>query len=126
MSRPDNILCSATNEYVFGNDGVYFVGLTDYIIEELGDIVFVELPESGTYLSKGDILGTIEAVNASSEIYMPISGNVIEVNEALISNPEIMNEDPYEKGWLIKVESDSAQMDFGDLIDYNDYVEEFS
>lgn len=125
MSRPDNILCSSTYEYVFGENGIYFIGLTDYIIEKLGDIVFVELPETGTYLSKGDILGTIEAINAASEIYMPISGNVIEVNESVISNPEIINDDPFEKGWLIKVESETAQADSGDLIDYND-IEEFS
>ena len=125
MSKPDNILCSSTYEYVFEKNGIYFIGLTDYKIEKLGDIVFVELPEVGTYLSKGDILGTIEAVVASSEIYMPISGNVIEINESIISNPEIINEDPYEKGWLIKVESETAQADCGDLIDYND-MEEFS
>ena len=124
MGRPDNILCSKTHEYVWENEGKYIIGLTDFAVEQLGDIVFVEMPEAGTTLTKGDILGTVESVKAASEIYMPISGTVTEVNEALVSNPELLNEDPYEKGWLIKVESDTAKEDSGDLIDYNDYKEE--
>ena len=124
MTRPDNILCSKTHEFVWENDDKYVIGLTDFAVEQLGDIVFVELPEVGTTLSKGDILGTVESVKAASEIYMPISGTVIEVNDELTSSPEILNEDPYEKGWLIKVESASAKEDSGDLLDYEDYKEE--
>ena len=124
MGRPDNILCSKTHEYVWENEGKYIIGLTDFAVEQLGDIVFVEMPEAGTTLTKGDILGTVESVKAASEIYMPISGTVTEVNEDLVSSPELLNEDPYEKGWLIKVESDTAKEDSGDLIDYNDYKEE--
>ena len=124
MGRPDNILCSKTHEYVWENAGKYIIGLTDFAVEQLGDIVFIELPEAGTTLTKGDILGTVESVKAASEIYMPISGTVTEVNEDLVSSPELLNEDPYEKGWLIKVESDTAKEDSGDLIDYNDYKEE--
>lgn len=124
MGRPDNILCSKTHEYVWENEGKYIIGLTDFAVEQLGDIVFVELPETGTTLTKGDILGTVESVKAASEIYMPISGTVTEVNEDLVSSPELLNEDPYEKGWLIKVKSDTAKEDSGDLIDYNDYKEE--
>ena len=124
MGRPDNILCSKTHEYVWENEGKYIIGLTDFAVEQLGDIVFIELPEAGTTLTKGDILGTVESVKAASEIYMPISGTVTEVNEDLVSSPELLNEDPYEKGWLIKVESETAKEDSGDLIDYNDYKEE--
>ena len=124
MGRPDNILCSKTHEFVWENNGKYIIGLTDFAVEQLGDIVFVELPEVGTTLTKGDILGTVESVKAASEIYMPISGTVKEVNEDLVSTPEILNEDPYEKGWLIKVESSTAQEDSGDLSDYSDYIEE--
>ena len=124
MGRPDNILCSKTHEFVWENDGKYVIGLTDIEIERLGDIVFVELPEPGSYLTKGDILGTVESIKAASEIYMPVSGTVVEVNEALISNPEILNEDPFGEGWLIKVESDTAKEDFGDLLDYEDYLDE--
>ena len=124
MTRPDNILCSKTHEFVWENGGKYVIGLTDFAVEQLGDIVFVELPEVGVVLGKGDILGTVESVKAASEIYMPISGTVVEVNEELTSAPEILNEDSYEKGWLIKVESGSAKEDSGDLLDYEDYKEE--
>ena len=124
MGRPDNILCSKTHEFVWANDGKYVIGLTDFAVEQLGDIVFIELPEVGASLAKGEVLGTVESVKAASEIYMPISGTVLEVNEDLVSSPELLNEDSYEKGWLIKVESDSAQEDFADLVDYSDYREE--
>lgn len=124
MGRPDNILCSKTHEFVWANDGKYVIGLTDFAVEQLGDIVFIELPEVGASLAKGEVLGTVESVKAASEIYMPISGTVLEVNEDLVSSPELLNEDSYEKGWLIKVESDSAQEDFADLADYSDYREE--
>lgn len=124
MGRPDNILCSKTHEFLWESDGKYIIGLTEYAVEQLGDIVFIELPEVGTILSKGDILGTVESVKAASEIYMPISGTVVEVNAALISAPELLNEDSYEAGWLIKVESDTANEELSDLVDYNDYIEE--
>ena len=124
MTRPDNILCSKTHEFVWENEGKYVIGLTDFAVEQLGDIVFVELPEVGATFGKGDILGTVESVKAASEIYMPISGTVVEVNEDLVSTPEILNEDPYEKGWLIKVESETAKEDSGDLVDYDEYKEE--
>ena len=124
MTRPQNILCSKTHEYVWDNDGKYVIGLTDFAVEQLGDIVFVELPEVGAALNKNEILGTVESVKAASEIYMPISGTVVEVNEDLSSSPEILNEDSYEKGWLIKVESDTAKEDFADLLSYDKYKEE--
>ena len=124
MGRPENILCSKTHEFVWENDNKYVIGLTDIAVERLGDIVFVELPELDSFLTKGDILGTVESVIAAAEIYMPVSGTVTEVNEALISNPELLNEDPFGEGWLIKVESDTAKEDFGDLVDYEDYIDE--
>ena len=124
MGRPENILCSKTHEFVWENDGQYIIGLTDFAVEQLGDIVFVELPDVGATLSKGDILGTVESVKAASEIYMPISGTVVEVNEVLVSSPEILNEDSFEAGWLIKVTSETAKEDSTDLVDYNDYKEE--
>lgn len=124
MGRPDNILCSKTHEFIFEKDGKYVIGLTDFAVEQLGDIVFVELPEVGASITKGDVLGTVESVKAASEIYMPVSGTVTEVNEELVSNPELLNDDPYEKGWLIKVESTTVKEDSGDLVDYNDYKDE--
>ncbi len=124
MSLTEGILCSKTHEYLSEKEGKYVIGLTDYAIEQLGDIVFLELPEAGAEFRKGEIFATIESVKAASEIYMPISGRVVEVNESVVDNPEILNESPYEKGWLIKVESDSAVVDSVDLLEYEDYKEE--
>ena len=120
----EGILCSKSHEYAAEKDGLYVIGLTDYAVEQLGDIVFVELPEVDSEFSKGDVLGTVESVKAASEIYMPISGKVVEVNEKLVEQPEILNESPLEDGWLIKVECSTFGADSADLIEYNDYKEE--
>lgn len=124
MSLTDGILCSKTHEYILEKDGLYTVGITDYAIDQLGDIVFLELPEVGAEFSKGEVFATIESVKAASEIYMPISGRVVEVNETVVDNPEILNESPYEKGWFIKIESETATVDSIDLLEYDDYKEE--
>lgn len=126
MSLTEGILCSKTHEYILEQDGKYTIGLTDYAIEQLGDIVFLELPDVGTSFVKGEVFATIESVKAASEIYMPISGKILEINEAVVDNPELLNESPYEKGWLVKVESDSAAIDSVDLLEYEDYKEEIS
>lgn len=119
-----NMLCSKSHEYVYDENGNYVIGLTDYAIEQLGDIVFVELPEVGSTFAKGDIFGTIESVKAASEIYMPIAGEVLEINEQLIEKPELLNENAFDEMWLIKVSSDSFNEDSKDLIEYSTYKEE--
>lgn len=121
---PDGILCSKTHEYLLEEDDHYKIGLTDYAIEQLGDIVFIELPEIGTEFVKGEVFATVESVKAASEIYMPIGGKVTEVNDYIVERPETLNESPYENGWLIKVESATAHKDSGDLLEYDDYKEE--
>ena len=126
MSLTDGILCSKTHEYILEKDGLYTIGITDYAVEQLGDIVFLELPEVGAEFSKGEVFATIESVKAASEIYMPIGGKIVEINETLVDNPEILNESPYEKGWFIKVESETATVDSIDLLEYDDYKEEVS
>lgn len=126
MSLTEGILCSKSHEYILEHDGLYKIGLTDYAIEQLGDIVFLELPEVGAEFHKGEVFATIESVKAASEIYMPITGEIVEVNEAVVNNPEILNESPYEKGWLVKVKSDSAAIDSVDLLEYDDYKEEIA
>ena len=97
--------------------------MTDYAIEQLGDIVFLELPEVGDEFSKGDTFANIESVKAASEIYLPISGKIVEVNSALVDAPESLNEDCFENGWLVKVEATNAD-DYSDLMTYTDYKEE--
>lgn len=120
----DNILCSKSHEYVYDDNGYYYIGLTDYAIEQLGDIVYVELPEVGSTYAKGEIFGTIESVKAASEIYMPVSGEVVEINEQLIEKPELLNEMPFDEMWLIKVSSENYNEDNKDLLDYTTYKEE--
>ena len=124
MTVIDNMLCSKSHEYVFEADGSYYIGLTDYAIEQLGDIVFVELPEVGSEYAKGEIFGTIESVKAASEIYMPVGGKVLEINEQLIEKPELLNESEFDEMWLIKVSSEAYADDSKDLLDYSTYKEE--
>lgn len=124
MMVPEGILCSKTHEYLLEDGNVFTIGLTDYAVEQLGDIVFIELPEAGTEFVKGEVFATVESVKAASEIYMPVGGKIIEINEKVVENPEILNESPYENGWLVKIESETAHADSGDLLEYDDYKEE--
>lgn len=125
MMVPEGILCSKSHEYLLENDdGSYNIGLTDYAVEQLGDIVFIELPEAGTSFTKGEVFATVESVKAASEIYMPVSGKIVAVNEKLVESPEILNESPYENGWLVKAEAENAHADSGDLLEYTDYKDE--
>ena len=125
MSITEKILCSKSHEFLLDNgDNTFTIGLTDYAVEQLGDIVFLELPEIGTEFKKGETFATIESVMAASEIYMPISGKILEINEAAVDAPEILNEDSYEKGWLVKVEATGDASEQNDLLEYEDYKEE--
>ena len=124
MTVKENILCSKSHEYVYEENGNYYIGLTDYAVEQLGDIVFVELPEIGAYYSKGEIFGTVESVKAASELYMPVSGTVEEINDQLIEKPEMLNEVPFDEIWLIKVSSKDYKQDIVDLVEYGKYKEE--
>ena len=120
----ESMLCSKTHEYLVGSDGKYTIGLTDYAVEQLGDVVFVELPEVGTEYKKNEVFATVESVKAASEIYMPVSGTVTAVNENIVATPELLNEDPHGKGWLLKVDSAADDTELADLLDYSDYKEE--
>ena len=118
------MLCSKTHEYIIGSDGKYTIGLTDYAVEQLGDVVFVELPEVGTEYKKNEVFATVESVKAASEIYMPVSGTITAVNEDIAATPELLNEDPHGNGWLVKIDSAADDTEFTDLLDYSDYKEE--
>ncbi len=121
MAFQDEILCSKSHEYVWKNNTI---GLTDYAIEQLGDIVFLELPEIGDEFNKGDAFANIESVKAASEIYMPISGKIVEVNTALVDSPESLNEDCWENGWLVKIETTAGEEELSDLLTYEQYKKE--
>lgn len=101
---PANLRYAESHEWVLDHqDGTVTIGITDHAQEALGDVVFVELPEVGQELSKGQEFGVIESVKAASDLYSPVNGDVIEVNEALEDAPETVNEAPYEGGWMMKV-----------------------
>ena len=120
----EGMLCSKSHEYVLEQDGKHVIGLTDYAVEQLGDKVFVELPEVGSTFAKNESFATVESVKAASEIYMPISGTITEVNEDIIATPELLNEDPLGKAWLVKIDSNASEVEYKDLLDYSDYKEE--
>ena len=121
MNIPEGILCSLSHEWILEEDNnTIQVGLTDYMIEKLGD---VELPEIGLQFDKNEVFATIETIKAASEIYMPISGEIVEINETLINSPELINEEPF-NFWLIKVKPNDLQEDIQGLVDYNDYRDE--
>ncbi|MFQ3787503.1 glycine cleavage system protein GcvH [Halomonas sp. A29] len=108
-SIPANLRYNDSHEWVLDNgDGTVTIGITDHAQEALGDVVFVELPEVGRTLKKGEEFGVIESVKAASDLYAPLAGEIVEVNEALESAPETVNEAPYEGGWIMKVRVENA------------------
>ena len=115
---PQELKYTKEHEYVkpADEDGVYIVGITDYAQGELGDVVFVELPQAGASFSRMQVFGTVEAVKAVSELFSPLSGEVVETNDKLDADPALVNNDPYGEGWMLKLRvSDPAQLD--DLMD---------
>ena len=112
MSIPKELRYSREHEWVKIEDGKVRVGITDFAQSELGDIVFVELPEVGDEVIAGEAFGSVESVKTVSELYAPVSGTVLEVNEELEDNPEYVNDSPYDKAWMIVIEpSDLSEAD---------------
>lgn len=112
MSIPKGLLYSEEHEWVKVEGEKVRVGITEFAQHELGDIVFVELPEVGVEVSADDPFGSVESVKTVSELYAPVSGKVVEVNEDLNDNPEFVNESPYEKAWMIVIEpTDSSELE---------------
>jgi len=103
MNVPENLLYTKDHEWLKIEGDAAFVGITDYAQHELGDIVFIEVETTGEILKKGETFGTIEAVKTVADMYMPVSGEVLEFNEELSSKPEIINKDPYGIGWVIRI-----------------------
>jgi glycine cleavage system H protein len=121
MNIPDNLQYTQDHEWVkIAEDGkTALVGITDFAQQELGDIVYIEIETQGQEIASGKIFGTVEAVKTVSDLFMPLSGTVVEVNEDLEQSPETVNEDPYGKGWMIKIElSDNNQSDLIDSAQY--------
>jgi glycine cleavage system H protein len=119
---PSENLYSREHEWIRVEDDICVLGITEFAQAELGEVVFVELPEVGQVFDTGDELGTIESVKAVAEVYTPVAGEVVEVNEAVSDDPELLNEDPHGEGWLIKLRFSSAS-DLKDLMTAEQYEE---
>ena len=125
MSVPEDLQYTKSHEWVRTEGDTATIGITDHAQEELGDVVFVELPEEGTTLDAGDSFGTVESVKAVSDLYTPVGGEVVEVNSALEDAPENINEDPYGEGWIVKLRI-SEEADLLSPEEYEKVVEEES
>jgi glycine cleavage system H protein len=112
MNVPDDLRYTSDHEWARASDSVVRVGITDFAQDALGDVVFVDLPAVGTAVSKGGPLGEVESTKSVSQIYAPVSGTVVEVNEQLRATPEMLNSDPYGDGWLCAIEvTDTSELD---------------
>ena len=123
MSVPEELQYTKSHEWVRTEGDNATIGITDHAQDELGDVVFVELPEVGTTFDAGDSFGTVESVKAVSDLYTPVGGEVVEVNETLNDQPEKINEDPYGEGWIVKL-SASGEGDLLSASDYEQFLEE--
>jgi len=125
MATPEDNRYAKSHEYVHVEGNIGTIGITEYAQKELGDVVFVELPQVGSVLEAGDELGSIESVKAVSELFCPVTGEIVEVNEALADNPALVNTDPWGDGWMVRIRlSDPTEVD--ELMtaeEYDEYVE---
>ena len=112
LNLPEDVKYTDDHEWAKASGDVIRIGISDYAQDQLGDIVFVELPDVGSTFDKGEEFGTVESVKAVSELYMPISGEITAINETLADEPELVNSDPYNGGWMIDIKAgDSAELD---------------
>lgn len=125
MSLPQDLQYTKSHEWVRADDNdVATIGVTDHAQEELGDVVFVELPSVGDTFDTGETFGTVESVKAVSDLYAPISGEVVEANQALEDSPEKINEDPYGDGWIVKLKTSGGSGDLLSAAEYERVMEE--
>ena len=117
---PDNLNYADTHEYVLEENGLLKIGVSEFAIDQLGDIVFVELVDQGTTLEKGETFGTIESVKAVEEVYLPFGGEIVSVNENVVDNPELLQNDPIGEGWLVILKPESKVL-FDDLMTSDSY-----
>lgn len=120
-TTPDNLYYTKDHEWLKIEGDHALIGITDHAQQSLGDITFVELPEVEAQVSAGDTFGVVESVKAASDLYMPVSGQVVEINEALDASPEQVNDDPYGEGWLVKVKLEDAASALEGLMSAADY-----
>ncbi|WP_254271791.1 glycine cleavage system protein GcvH [Haloarcula marina] len=122
---PEDLRYLESHEWVSVDDGVARIGITDFAQDELGDVVFVELPDEGDDVTAGEEFGVVESIKAVSDVYAPVSGTVTAVNESLFDEPELLNEDPFDAGWMLEVElADEGELD--DLLSADDYADQIA
>jgi glycine cleavage system H protein len=126
MEYPDDFYYTKDHEWIKVQGNIGIVGITEYAQKKLGDIVYIELPEIGEKFEAGDPIGSIESVKAVSEVFIPVSGEIIEVNEKVATEPDIVNSDAHGAGWLIKIKiNDKSELDnLMDSDEYQEYIEE--
>ncbi len=124
MSVPEDLQYTKSHEWVRTEGDTATIGITDHAQDELGDVVFVELPEVGATFDAGDSFSTVESVKAVSDLYTPVGGEVVEVNEALGEQPEKINEDPYGEGWIVKLRVSDEGSGLLSASDYEQFIEE--
>jgi glycine cleavage system H protein len=120
MNTPDNLKYTKDHEWIKIDGDTATIGITDFAQSELGDIVYVEVETVGETLDKDEVFGTVEAVKTVSDLFLPLTGEILEFNEALEDEPEMVNEEPYEKGWMVKIKI-SNQDEIKDLMDAETY-----
>lgn len=116
-NTPADLLYAKSHEWVRVDGDEITIGITDYAQHALGDVVFAELPDVGRTLDVGEMFGVVESVKAASDVYAPISGEVLAINEALLDTPETLNTDPYDAGWMLKLKPSALDADRGRLMD---------
>ena len=117
---PKGLFYADTHEYIKEENGLIRIGISEFAVDQLGDIVFVELADQGSTLEKGETFGTIESVKAVEEVYLPFSGEIVSVNESVIDNPELLQNDPIGEGWLVILKPES-QVSIADLMTSEEY-----
>ena len=122
MNHPKNLMYTSEHEWVKLDGNIATIGITDFAQSELGDIIFLEFPNIDEHFSSGDIFGTIEAVKTVSDMYMPLTGKIIDINEDLNDSPEKVNDDPYKNGWMVKIQIED-NIDKSELLDSQSYTE---
>lgn len=128
MNLPEDLKYSKEHEWVRVSGNIATIGVSDYAQDQLGEVVFIELPDEGEEFEKDDAFGVIESVKSVNDIYAPVTGRIMEVNDPVVDSPEIINEDPYGEGWLVKIEISDLK-ELGELMsakDYEAYIKEES
>lgn len=124
MTFPEDLKYTKDHEWVKIDGDIATIGITDFAQQELGDIVYVEIETEGETLGDGEVFGTVEAVKTVSDLFMPVSGEIVEVNGDLEGTPEVVNSDPYEAGWMIKVKFDSEGEELMSVQEYRELIGE--